>query len=209
MPPLKSVLPSASRSHVAKQGGSDRELLQRLRGGDEDAAGLLYHRYARRLLAFARARCTGPVLHSVDAEDVVQSVFRSFFRKAALGMYDVPDHEELWKLLMVIALNKLRDALDYNKAAKRDVRLLRGGEKLQRLLAQHPDHTRATDAMFHLVLRESLEELPAKARHIVKLRMEGCEVAEIAARTGRAQRSVERILQAYRRKLKSILEEEI
>src|SRR5437867_3871451 len=112
MLPLKSVLQGEALPLGRKLDGSDRELLRRLRGGDEDAAGLLYHRYARRLLAFAQARCTGPVLRVVEAEDVVQSVFRSFFRKAALGMYDVPDHEELWKLLMVIALNKLRDALD-------------------------------------------------------------------------------------------------
>ena len=203
-----SVLPDESLPLGARPGGSDRELLQRLRGGDQDAAGQLYHRYARRLLAFAKARCTGPVLRGLDAEDVVQSVFRSFFRKAALGMYDVPDHEELWKLLMVIALNKLRDALDYHQAAKRDVRLVRGGDRLHRLLAQHPDHRKATDAMFALVLRESLEQLPAKSRQIVKLRMEGCEVAEIAKRTGRAQRSVERILQEYRSNLKKILEEE-
>ncbi len=44
----------------------------------------------------------------VDADDIVQSVFRTFFRRVAKGDYEVPDGEELWKLFLVIALNKVR-----------------------------------------------------------------------------------------------------
>jgi hypothetical protein len=34
----------------------------------------------------------------VDAVDLVQSIFRTFFRRVRRGCYDVPDGEELWKL---------------------------------------------------------------------------------------------------------------
>ena len=39
------------------------------------------------------------------------------------GDYDVPPGEELWGLLLVIALNKIRTEETFHRAAKRDVRL--------------------------------------------------------------------------------------
>src|ERR1700745_2922919 len=85
---------------------SDHSLLRRLRGGDEDAATQLYFRYANRLLALAEKKRSAELASRVDAEDIVQSVFRIFFREAREGHYDVPDGEDLWKLLLVLALNK-------------------------------------------------------------------------------------------------------
>ena len=39
------------------------------------------------------------------------------------GDYDVPPGEELWGLLLVIALNKIRTEETFHRAGKRDVRL--------------------------------------------------------------------------------------
>src|SRR6516162_9956633 len=87
---------------------SDHSLLRRIRLGQGDAATALYLRYAKRLRSFARSTCSPGLAHRVEAEDIVQSVFLSFFRKAAVGLYDVPPGEELWRLLLVITLNKIR-----------------------------------------------------------------------------------------------------
>src|SRR5262245_11532311 len=87
---------------------SDGSLLRRYRRGDQAAATRLYLRYANRLRALARARCSPDLAQRVDPDDIVQSVFRSFFRRARSGAYEVPDGEELWKLFLVIALNKIR-----------------------------------------------------------------------------------------------------
>ena len=57
--------------------------------------------------------------------------------------------------------------------------------------------------VLQLTINEVLERLPASHRKIVELRVEGHEVAEIAAQTGRAKRSVERILQEFRDRLRS------
>lgn len=203
-----SVLEVSAPGADAGRETLDQELLQRLGHGDEEAAGQLYHRYARRLLAFANARCTGRLRQCVDAEDIVQSAFRSFFRKAAQGMYNVPDNQELWKLLMVVALNKIRDAVDFHQAAKRDVRMARGGDQVLRLLTQQSEHGKAADAVYRLVLQETVDALPPRSRQIVQLRIEGYEVAEIARCTSRALRSVERVLQEYRSTLRRLLEDE-
>src|SRR5690349_20841483 len=91
-----------------RPGPSDGSLLARVREGSQDAAAALYHRYAQRLLALARAKCGDDLAARVDAEDIVQSVFGSFFRGARQGYYDVPSGEEMWGLLLVIGLNKIR-----------------------------------------------------------------------------------------------------
>ena len=57
----------------------------------------------------------------VDPEDIVQSVFRSFFQRAITDAYSVPAGQDLWKLLLTIALNKVRSQGVYHRAAKRDV----------------------------------------------------------------------------------------
>src|SRR4051794_4952304 len=85
---------------------SDRSLLRKLRQGSEDAARQLYLRYAERLYALARAQSSPDLARRVDAEEIVQSVFGSFFRVAGSGDYDVPEGEELsrcrWGRLLAV-----------------------------------------------------------------------------------------------------------
>src|SRR5215213_3826967 len=103
---------------------SDRSLLFRLKGGQQDAATQLYMRYAQRLRALVRSRCSSQLSRRLEPDDIVQSVFRRFFRRVLQGDYDVPPGEELWGLLLVIALNKIRTEEAFHRAGKRDVRLL-------------------------------------------------------------------------------------
>src|SRR5689334_207958 len=85
---------------------SDHSLLRRVKLGHDDAATGLYLRYAQRLLALTRSKSSPALARRVEAEEIVQSVFGSFFRGAQQGYYDVPAGEELWKLFLVITLNK-------------------------------------------------------------------------------------------------------
>ena len=62
---------------------SDRELLQRFQNGEQLAATALYLRDAPRLLALAESRRSPGLAHRLDSEDIVQSVFRRFFRRGA------------------------------------------------------------------------------------------------------------------------------
>lgn len=187
---------------------SDHSLLRRVRLGSEDAATQLYLRYARRLHALARARCAPDLAPRVDADDIVQSVFRTFFRRVALGNYDVPDGEELWKLFLVIGLNKIRHTAAFHRAAKRDVRASVGGEALEQAggMADTGDETSLN--VLRLVIDEVLAGLSPSHREIVRLRIEGYEVAEIAERQGRSKRSVERILQGFRELLGRRIDED-
>jgi RNA polymerase sigma-70 factor (ECF subfamily) len=180
-------------------------LLARLREGSQDAATQLYLRYVHRLRALTQAQCSAELTRQVDAEDIVQSIFGSFFRGASQGYYDVPAGEELWKLFLVIALNKIRTKGNYHRAAKRDVRLTVHGEGLEDQAATRG--ARSDDLAFlKLTIAEALDRLPPHHREMVNLRIEGFEVAEIAEQTGRSHRTVERILQQARQRLTELLQ---
>lgn len=186
---------------------TDASLLHRYRRGEDDAATELYVRYAERLRALAAAQTSPDLRRRVDPDDIVQSVFRTFFRRAAAGQYEVPAGEELWKLFLVIGLNKIRAVAAHHKAARRDVRTTAAGGDYDRAVDSTPaaDAT-ALDAL-RLTIDELLGPLPATHREIIELRVAGHEVAEIAAKTGRAKRSVERILQDFRHTLRGQIHE--
>ena len=184
---------------------SDHSLLRRLRGGSEDASTQLYLRYANRLRALARTKFSPGLERRLEIEDIVQSVFGSFFRGASRGDYDVPAGEELWKLFLVIALNKIRAKGAYHHAAKRDVRLTTGSEGLEETPAEKDE---AAYAILQMTIDEALDHLPPQHRQMLVLRIEGHEVAEIAPKVGRSKRTVERILQECRKKLADLLDAE-
>ena len=59
--------------------------------------------------------------------------------------------------------------------------------------------------MLGLAVDEALQRLPDHFREVVRLRMDGYEVAEIAGHTARSKRTVERMLQEARTRLQSLL----
>jgi RNA polymerase sigma-70 factor (ECF subfamily) len=187
---------------------SDHSLLERFRHGSQDAATQIYLRYAHRLRALAEAQCSTELARRIDAEDIVQSVFGSFFRKASSGYYDVPAGEELWKLFLVIALNKIRAKGAFHRAAKRDIRMTSGGDLFDQAVASKTDQDKAAYIFLQLTINEALERLPPQHRHMVEYRIEGYDVNEIARKSGRSKRTVERILQESLKKLSDLLQED-
>jgi RNA polymerase sigma-70 factor (ECF subfamily) len=178
---------------------SDSSLLVRFQSGEDDAATALYSRYAARLMQLAN-RSTGDDLSTrVDAEDIVQSVFRTFFRRVSDGHYMIPEGEELWKLLLVIALNKVRMIAIHHRAAKRNVSQTRSmGER------EIEQSTDATEVL-RMTIDDVLVKLPESHQEVVHARIDGYEIAEIASRVSLSRRSVERILQSFRKRLRTTL----
>jgi RNA polymerase sigma-70 factor (ECF subfamily) len=187
--------------HAPKdQPPSDHSLLQRLRNGNNQAATQLYLRYAHRLRALVKARCSAELASRLDPDDIVQSVFHRFFRGVRRGHYDIPPGDELWRLFLVIALNKIRAEENFHRAGKRDIRLT--------VRDRVDDAARSDETAYttlQLTIDEFLQRLGPGQRNIVELRIEGHDVADIAKQTRRSKRTVERILQEIRRKLHELL----
>jgi len=165
----------------------DHVLLALTRAGDQAAAGQLYERYAQRLHDLAERRTAGS---SLEADDVVQSAFRTFLAGVGRGLYDVPDGKDLWALLVVVALNKVRAYARSASAAKRSGRRDDDPSSAETL----PDRG-TTDPALLAATRDVLNQFTPHEREVVELRLAGHQIDEIAGRLARSKRTVERVLQ--------------
>ena len=184
---------------------SDGSLLRRYKSGDQAAATRLYLKYAHRLHGLAVAQTGQDLKTRIEPEDIVQSVFRTFFRRAKDGHYQVPDGEELWKLFLVIGLHKIRDAASYHRAEKRNVqKTLSLSDNNQDFAATAPD--KIAENTLQIVIDELLQRLSSSQKEIIMLRLEGMTVDDIAESTQRSRRTVERTLQKFRELLQQQLD---
>lgn len=178
---------------------SDASLLVRIQAGEDDAATAIYSRYASRLLKLADQNSGDDLAVRIDAEDIVQSVFRTFFRRVSDGHYLIPEGDELWKLLLVIALNKVRMIAEFHRAGKRDISHTKPiGDR---------DYANKSDAtqILRMTIDDVLTTLPEAHRLVVRARIDGHEIAEISELVSVSRRSVERILQSFRKRLRQTL----
>jgi RNA polymerase sigma-70 factor (ECF subfamily) len=160
-----------------------RDLIGRVRRGDEQAATELVRRYEPAIRRAIRFRLTDPTLRrTCDSMDVCQSVLLSFFVRAASGQYELDTPEQLLKLLTAMARNKLLNQARSQHAARRDQRLLDGRIAANDLVADAPGPSRQAEA------RELLEEvhrrLTPDERQLVELRNQGHDWNAIAAQVG-------------------------
>jgi RNA polymerase sigma-70 factor (ECF subfamily) len=160
-------------------------LLARLRAGDEAAARELVTRYEplvrREVRLNLRDRRLGRMF---DSMDVAQSVFATFFVRAAAGEFDLAGPPDLVRLLVTVARNKLASAARKAYAEKRDVRRHAAPDSgvLDRVSEEVPTpshHVAAAD-----LLQQVIGRLGADDRVLVALRAEGLSWDEVAARVG-------------------------
>ena len=80
----------------------------RLQGGDEVAARVLWERYFPRLVGLARAKLAGRGRRAAaDEEDVALSAFDSFCRRATQGGFPaVRGRDDLWRVLATVTAMK-------------------------------------------------------------------------------------------------------
>jgi RNA polymerase sigma-70 factor (ECF subfamily) len=197
-----STRPTAVDPPPPVEQAGDHTLLRFVRGGNTAAAEALYRRYVDRVRALVATRLGGRLAPRLSADDIAQSVFRVFFRGVAEQAYSVPPGEELWGLLAVLTRRKVRERVAFHQAARRDVRRTTpaGGHGL----AAEPDAGAEADYL-RVEVEEFLDSFHPADREIVGLRMGGYEVTEIAGQTGRSLRTVERVLQKARTRLRALL----
>lgn len=183
-------------------------LLAQWQAGDEAAATEIFERYVRRLTGLARTHMSERLRKRVDADDVVQSVFRSFFDKA--DRYVHRRAGDLWRLLASITVNKVRSQAEHHGAAKRamdaDQSMIVGdGEAAvpMQLVAAEPGPAEAVAAVEELDL--VMRDLEPFQRAIFEERLQGASIEEIAGKVGRSERTIRRCLQQIRETLESRL----
>ncbi len=169
-------------------------LVQRLRAGDPRAADDIVSRYAQRLARAAEQHLTRKLAGRLDGEDVVQSVFRTFFRRHAAGEFHIDTSNHLWRLLLRITLRKARFQARLHGAARRSVaeELVAGDLALLEAIDHNPGPEEAVLLLDQL--DALLKGLPEFHAVVLEKRLQGYSVAEIAAHAALSRQTVYRVL---------------
>ena len=185
------------------------DLCKGLRRGSQAAASDLFTRFATRLVSLARSRMDARVQQKVDPEDVVQSVYKSFFLRAADEQFAFDNWGSLWTILAVITLRKCGHRIEHFRAACRDVRREqpRAASDFDESLASFEAIARDPQPSEAAALTETLEQvmqqLDEREQQILTLRLQGYSTAEIAPLVQRTDRTVRLVLERVRKLLES------
>jgi RNA polymerase sigma-70 factor (ECF subfamily) len=201
-----------SREELMPKTESFDGLIDQLRAGNNDAATRVFNRFARRITGLARQQLHASLRPKLDPEDVLQSVFRSFFNRQRAGRFAIESWDSLWGILMVMTLRKCRRRIAYYRARRRDAQREKTWDEQGEsevdpaLFAREPTPSEA--AILIDIVSRLMAALPEEDRAILTLHLQGCTIAEIKAQTGRAMRTIRRILERIRRQLQAIRDKE-
>jgi RNA polymerase sigma factor (sigma-70 family) len=179
------------------------DLIRRVRAGDDAAAAELVRLYEPEVRRIIRTRLTDLRLRPLlDSQDICQSVLGNFFLRAASGQFELDTPQQLLKLLVTMARNKLRDQARRQAAGRRvDRHRAAGGSRALEGVADPGDSPSETVAAREL-LQTIRSRLSEQERFLADQRAQGRHWSEIAAALGdrpealrkRLTRAVDRVL---------------
>ncbi len=199
----------AARRAVAAE-ESITHWIEEVKRGNPAAAEVIFARYFPQLVRLAREKLRGVPGRMADEEDVALSALDSFCRAAEQGCFpDLADRHGLWRLLF---RQTARKAVDLARHERREIRgggRVRGEAALDgsRPESAEPGLARVAGddlspefaAMMADQCRRLLGRLEPHLQALALAKMEGYSNEEIALRTQRSLRTVERRLQLIRR----------
>jgi RNA polymerase sigma-70 factor (ECF subfamily) len=180
------------------------DLMAQLRQGDQEAARLIFQRFADRLVALARSHLNQRLLQKMDPEDVMQSALKSFFLRQAEGRFHLDSWDSLWALLTVITLRKCSQKVEHFQAGRRDFRreaapMDADDSASWEAIAREPTPEEA--AQLADLVEQLFGSLKPDDRSIAELALQGYSPTEISARTGLGERTVYRRLERIKTRI--------
>ena len=178
------------------------QVISKYRSGDEVAAREVFGRFVHRLVALASKQFDQRVRSKEDPEDVVNSAYKSFFRRDVRAPFDLSDWDGLWALLATITVRKCIDRREFWRAECRDVGREDGAgfEPTAQSWEEAVDREPTPDQA--LALAETLERLFVRLgpdrREVAELSLQGYTAPEIVDRCGCSERTVGRVLARVR-----------
>lgn len=179
--------------------GDIRELLARIKNGDEEAARELLSRYESKVRLVVRRQLPRLLRSRFDSIDFLQSVWGSFFHRIQTESNDLNEEENLIAFLAWAARNKVID--EYRRAATQKQNIHReesienrGDRETTLASGDTPSELAQARETFDRLSRL----LPEDRRVILELKAAGYSCGEIGDRLGLSERTVQRILEELR-----------
>jgi RNA polymerase sigma factor (sigma-70 family) len=184
------------------------ELMARLNSGDDAAATSVFRRYVDRLIALAASRFEPRMRDPADVEGVVLSAYKSFFVRNRRGEFDLAGWDDLWSLLAYITLRKCGKRRRTMRAARRDARREVSWSWGPGRLVGIPDRAPTPDeaAIFSEMVERLFQAMTPEDRPIVEHILMGYTAEEAARRLDRSERTVRRVRQRARQRLRRLME---
>ncbi len=189
---------------------SDEGIFRGLRHGHNGAVAAFCRRYGEIIERLADRHMPGALRRRLGAEDIAQSVCRTFVRRAAEGEFELPDGGSLWGLLCAITVTKVREETRFHLRQKRGMNR-----------EQHLDSV--TSAGVPKVPEPSVQATPGEAaefadqferlvsafdeeeRQVIQLRLQDYTLEEIAERLECSERTIRRFLKRVQERLSGML----
>lgn len=168
------------------------DLIERLNGGDMEAAERVFAAYEPYLRMAVRRQLSGHLRSKLDSMDVVQSIWANVLRGFRGTGWHFNDREHVKAFLMRAVKNRLIDRRrQFNRALELEQPLsATAASDLPSSKQARPSEVVQGEELWERIL----ELCPPSHREVVRLKRQGLSLAEIAARTGFHVGSVRRIL---------------
>jgi RNA polymerase sigma-70 factor (ECF subfamily) len=149
----------------------------------------------------------------VEAEDVVQSAYKSFFFRYGAGNLHLVNWNSLWGLLTLITVRKCAERAAYYRVERRDAAREVSPPSRDETAPWLEPFSREPTPLEAAVLSETVEQLFAgldeDERPILELSLQGCTTREISERLGRAERTVRLLREGIRHRLERMRRESV
>jgi RNA polymerase sigma factor (sigma-70 family) len=185
-------------SSTTKDASIDR-WIGRLNEGDVEAVDRVFREYEPYLRIAVRRKLSPRLRSKVDSADIVQSVFADVLRGVRDGGWHFDGRPQLLAFLRRVAWRRLADRYQKHGLALEKEQPL--GETPSRNLPGTNQPRPSQEAQGHEFWEQILKSCPAAHHDVVRLRMKGYRMAEIASQTGLHEGSVRRILYDLARRM--------
>lgn len=177
--------------------------IEELVAGNDHVMDEFWSRYGAALQRLAEKRMAAALKRRLGPEDIVQSVCRTFVRRARGGEFQLEGDDGLWRLLCAMTLTKVRQHARFHyrqrRSLQKEVRLETERDfdsgAADRLVSQPAANapTPSEAAEFADQMNQFLASLGEEERRLVQLRLEGLTQPEIADRLECSERTVRRL----------------
>lgn len=162
-------------------------------------------RFTGRLLALAKSRMPAKLNARIDPEDVVQSVFRSFFQRNQSGQFVFEETSDVWRLLAAITYRKVQQTIRFHQRQQRDVTRETVADGALVPITES-EATVSSLAMMEELIDKIVGRIPETHRTVLAMRLENYSIEEIAQRVQVSSRTVERALALIRKTATQLLD---